>query len=315
MTAAEHEELLEGFARHLQLRRNLSAHTVRAYVGDVGSLLTHVEERGQELTGLDLNALRTWLAGEQRRGLARSSLARRVAAVRTFTAWAAKSGHLPSDVGARLRSPSPDRHLPSVLGAEQAAALLETAREAVREAATLDSASPESRSAHAAALRDWAAFEALYATGVRISELLGADLGDLDLGERILRVTGKGNKQRVAPFGVPAARAMQEYLDRGRPELLGERSENAIFLGVRGGRLDPRTLRGALHRLAARAGVPDLSPHGLRHSAATHLLAGGSDLRTVQEILGHSSLATTQRYTHVTPERLRATYTQAHPRA
>lgn len=314
MTVAEHEELLVGFARHLRLRRNLSAHTVRAYQGDVSSLLTHLEEREQELAKLDLSALRSWLAGEQRRGLARSSLARRVAAVRTFTAWAAKSGHLPSDVGARLRSPSPDRHLPSVLGTEQAVALLETAREAAEEAG-VDATNPESRGVHAAALRDWAAFEALYATGVRISELLGADLGDLDLGERILRVTGKGDKQRVAPFGMPAARAMQEYLDHGRPSLLGERSGKAIFLGVRGGRLDPRTLRGALHRLAARAGVPDLSPHGLRHSAATHLLAGGSDLRTVQEILGHSSLATTQRYTHVTPERLRSTYTQAHPRA
>ncbi|MDD9206178.1 tyrosine-type recombinase/integrase, partial [Georgenia sp. 10Sc9-8] len=164
-------------------------------------------------------------------------------------------------------------------------------------------------------LRDWAALELLYATGVRVSELVGIDLGDLDLGERTVRVLGKGAKERVVPFGAPAARAVEAWSAHGRPALVGPRTGAALLLGARGGRLDPRTLRGVLHRLTAVAGVRDLAPHGLRHSAATHLLAGGSDLRTVQEVLGHASLGTTQRYTHITPERLRAAYSQAHPRA
>ncbi|MFC7405263.1 tyrosine recombinase XerC [Georgenia alba] len=296
------EHVLDAFARHLALQRNLSEHTVRAYLGDVGSLVAHLQESGARLAELDLTRLRAWLVGQQRRGMARATLARRVAAVRTFCTWAARAGHLPVDVGARLRSPRPDRHLPAVLDVAGAAALLEYAQ--VRAA--------DDEPEH---LRDWAALELLYASGVRVSELVGTDVGDLDLGERTVRVTGKGDKERVVPFGIPAARALDRWVERGRPQLVEPRTGSALFLGVRGGRLDPRTLRGVLHRLAAQAGVQDLAPHGLRHSAATHLLAGGSDLRTVQEVLGHASLATTQRYTHVTPERLRAAYTQAHPRA
>lgn len=294
--------VLEGFGRHLSLQRNLSAHTVRAYLGDVTSLLEHLHERGTDLADLDLTALRSWLVGQQRRGMSRATLARRVAAVRTFCTWATRAGHLRSDVGARLRSPRPDRHLPAILGVEDAAGLLRTAEELAGDDDPVR-------------LRDWAALELLYATGVRVSELVGTDVTDVDLAERTVRVTGKGDKERVVPFGVPAGRAVAAWLDRGRPRLTGRASGKALFLGARGARLDPRTVRGVLHRLTAAAGVHDLAPHGLRHSAATHLLAGGSDLRTVQEVLGHSSLATTQRYTHVTPERLRAAYTQAHPRA
>jgi integrase/recombinase XerC len=294
--------VLEGFGRHLSLQRNLSAHTVRAYLGDVSSLLEHLEEHGSELADLDLTVLRSWLVGQQRRGMSRATLARRVAAVRTFCTWAARAGYLSSDVGARLRSPRPDRHLPVILAVEDAAGLLRTAEERAGDDDPVH-------------LRDWAALELLYATGVRVSELVGTDVADVDLAERTARVTGKGDKERVVPFGIPAGRALDAWLTRGRPHLLTPGSGQALFLGARGGRLDPRTLRGVLHRLTAVAGVHDLAPHGLRHSAATHLLAGGSDLRTVQEVLGHSSLATTQRYTHVTPERLRAAYTQAHPRA
>jgi len=296
------DEVLDAFARHLDLQRNLSGHTVRAYLGDVASLLEHCREVGVRLHEVDITVLRGWLLAQQRRGMARSSLARRVAAVRTFSAWAARAGHLPADVGARLRSPRPDRHLPVVLDVPDAGRLLDAARERADEDEPVG-------------LRDWAALELLYASGVRVSELVGIDIGDVDLAERTVRVTGKGDKQRVVPFGVPAGRALTAWLDRGRPRLVGPRTGRALFLGVRGGRLDPRTLRGQVHRLAAQAGVADLAPHGLRHSAATHLLAGGSDLRTVQEVLGHASLSTTQRYTHVTPERLRAAYTQAHPRA
>ena len=163
-------------------------------------------------------------------------------------------------------------------------------------------------------VRDWAALELTYAAGLRVAEVVSLDVRGIDLERRTMRVIGKGNKERVVPFGRPAAEAVEAWLAR-RPELASESSGDALFLGARGGRVDPRTLRESLHRLTAQAGVKDVAPHGLRHSAATHLLEGGSDLRTVQEILGHSSLQTTQRYTHVTPERLRAAFTQAHPRA
>ncbi|WP_226921075.1 tyrosine recombinase XerC [Georgenia subflava] len=301
-SAAGGDAVVDAFARHLSLQRGLSAHTVRAYVQDVTSLLARLGDTGTDLASLDLTGLRAWLADQQRRGMSRATLARRAAAVRTFCAWAYRAGHLDVDVGARLRSPRPDRHLPVVLGVEDAAHLLKVAEERADDGDALH-------------VRDWAALELLYATGVRVSELVGIDVGDVDLAERTVRVTGKGDKERVVPFGIPAARALSTWLDRGRGRLVSATTGAALFLGARGGRLDPRTLRGMLHRLTAVAGVHDLAPHGLRHSAATHLLAGGSDLRTVQEVLGHASLATTQRYTHVTPERLRAAYTQAHPRA
>ena len=322
-------ELLDAYGGHLTARRGMSEHTVRAYLGDVRALLTslagqsgadgghrderdagegapsELEERTVDLASLDLTALRAWLAGEHAEGHARATIARRAAAARGFTAWAARAGLLDSDVGARLRSPSTGRHLPRILDEDAVARLLAVAGE---KAAGDDPA----------ALRDHAALELLYGTGMRIGELVGLDLGDLDRGRRTVRVLGKGAKERVVPYGVPAARALDRWIGQGRPALVGDATRaaaDALFLGVRGGRLDQRTLRAALHRLTAQAGVPDLPPHGLRHSAATHVLAGGADLRSVQELLGHSSLSTTQRYTHVTPERLRAAFTQAHPRA
>ncbi|UNX55901.1 tyrosine recombinase XerC [Georgenia sp. TF02-10] len=303
--ASSRGEILEAFGRHLALQRGRSAHTVRAYTADVADLLHHLDPGADPATAtglppMDLTTLRAWLAAQQRRGMSRATLARRAAAARTFSRWAHRSGHLPADVGARLRSPRPDQHLPTVLRVPDATALLAVARE---------------RATGPVQLRDWAALELLYATGVRVAELTAVDTTDVDLRERTLRVTGKGDKQRVVPFGVPAAEAVQAWLARGRPALVTPASGAALFLGARGARLDPRTVRAVLHRLTALAGVHDIAPHGLRHSAATHLLDGGSDLRSVQELLGHASLATTQRYTHVTPERLRAAYTQAHPRA
>ena len=165
-------------------------------------------------------------------------------------------------------------------------------------------------------LRDRLALELLYATGMRVGELVGLDLDDVDAGRRTVRVLGKGAKERVVPYGVPTQRALDDWLDRGRPLLVTSASGPALLLGARGGRLDPRTAREVVHRMLRHVeGAPDLGPHGLRHSAATHLLEGGADLRSVQEILGHATLATTQIYTHVSVERLRATYEQAHPRA
>ena len=296
-------EPLAGFERHLRLELNRSPHTVRAYLGDVAGLLDHLARLGgRRPADLELAVLRGWLAIQRDRGAARTTLARRAAAARTFTAWAHRSGLTDIDAGALLASPRAHRTLPPVLAADEAAAAM--------------AAAPDTDDQGPTALRDRLALELLYATGIRVSELAGLDVDDVDRGRRVVRVLGKGGKQRTVPYGVAAERALDAWLSRGRPELAGPSSGAALLLGVRGRRIDPRTVRAVVHR-AVRAvpGAPDIGPHGLRHSAATHLLDGGADLRVVQELLGHASLATTQLYTHVSVERLRRAYLQAHPRA
>jgi integrase/recombinase XerC len=296
--------VLLDYRRHLESERDLAPHTVRAYLGDITDLLGHVARLGgAELTALDLRSLRSWLARQQTLGKSRTTLARRAAAARVFTAWAAATGRLTTDPGAQLASPKPHRGLPPALTATEAEQLLATA------ATAAESAGPTG-------LRDVAMLELLYATGVRVAELTGLDVDDVDPERRLVRVLGKGRKERSVPYGVPAARAVDSWIVAGRPRLAVRGSGAALFLGARGGRIDQREVRRIVHaRLADVPGAPDLAPHGLRHTAATHLLEGGADLRAVQEILGHSSLATTQLYTHVTTERLRAAYRQAHPRA
>ncbi len=298
--AAEWDAALARFADYLTAERGRSDHTVRAYLGDVEDLRRHCASRGRvDIGELSLTALRGWLADMERRGLARSTMARRAASARVFTEWASHRGLLEADVGDRLASPRRARRLPTVLTQDQAASLLDS----------LDDTS-------ALGLRDRAMVELLYATGVRVSELARLDIDDVDSGRRTVRVHGKGGRQRVVPYGVPAERALGAWRSEGRPHLAREGSGPALFLGERGGRIDPRTVRRVVHDSLARVeGLPDLGPHGLRHSAATHVLEGGADLRAVQELLGHASLATTQVYTHVSVERLRATFEQAHPRA
>ncbi|MBI1377774.1 MAG: tyrosine-type recombinase/integrase [Frankiales bacterium] len=297
-------EVVESFRVHLATELGRSPHTVRAYVGDVERLLRHARARGAtSLDDLDLADLRSWLAAEGSSGHARATLARRAAAARVFTAWAHARGHLAADPGDRLATPAQHRTLPGVLKQAEAASLLEVA------ATAADDDDP----VH---LRDLLALELLYGTGMRVGELVGLDLDDVDPGRRTLRVLGKGAKERTVPYGPPAQRALDRWLADGRPRLVTPGSGAALLLGARGGRLDPRTARALVHRMLAHvAGAPDLGPHGLRHSAATHLVEGGADLRSIQEILGHATLATTQIYTHVSVERLRATYEQAHPRA
>jgi integrase/recombinase XerC len=310
-------EVLHAYERHLALERGLSAHTVRAYVGDVVSLLgflhglpavdpdTEGVDRsgGRGIEALELPVLRAWLAALRGGGASRTTLARRSAAVRTFTAWAHRRGHLATDPGARLASPRPHRTLPSVLRQDQASDLLQ---------ASESGAAQED----AVALRDHALLELLYATGVRVSELCGLDVADVDLGRRVVVVFGKGGKERTVPFGEPAERAVRAWLARGRPALARSTSPPALLLGARGGRFQPASVRRIVHgALGAVPGAPVMGPHGLRHSAATHLLEGGADLRSVQELLGHATLATTQLYTHVTVERLKAIHDRAHPRS
>jgi integrase/recombinase XerC len=316
--------VLADFRRYLELERNLSAATVTAYVADITSLLDHLGRLTGDpppgtLAALNLAALRSWLARLRTMGAARASLARRAAAAKSFTAWAQRTGLLPVDVGARLAAPKPDKTLPSVLRVDQADAMLSAPDLLSAELAQGAAGTPPpggGTAELAVALRDQAMLELLYASGIRVSELTGLDIADVDRHRRVLRVLGKGSKERVVPFGVPADRAIANWLQHGRDELRADGSGLALFLGRRGGRVDPRTVRRLVHqRTAAVAGAPELAPHGLRHTAATHLLEGGADLRTVQELLGHASLATTQIYTHVSAERLAAVYRQAHPRA
>jgi integrase/recombinase XerC len=237
--------------------------------------------------------------------MARTTIARRAASLRTFTAWAHQSGRTGTDPGALLASPRAHRTLPPVLDAAEAAA-------AMQPAPARGDVDPDAPLAQ----RDRLILELLYATGVRVSELVGLDIDDVDRGRRVVRVLGKGAKERTVPYGLAAERALELWLRLGRPRLAGAGSRAALLLGARGARIDPRAVRTVVHRaVAAVPGAPDIGPHGLRHSAATHLLDGGADLRAVQELLGHASLATTQLYTHISVERLRQTYARAHPRA
>jgi integrase/recombinase XerC len=311
---------VDEFERHLRLEHNRSPHTVRAYVGDVVGYLHHLQQLGgTRVADMELSSLRGWLAIQRTSGAARTTIARRSASLRTFSAWAHRAGLTPEDAGQLLASPKPHRTLPSVLRAEQAAHLLDTdaaaggpGDDAARGAAEAADTATDA----AVALRDRLILEFLYATGIRVSELCGLDLDDLDRHRRVVRVLGKGAKQRTVPFGGAADRALTAWLADGRPALVRAGSGPALLLGARGGRIDPRTVRRVVHRRVAEVpGAPDIGPHGLRHSAATHLLEGGADLRTVQELLGHANLATTQIYTHVSIERLRSTYRRAHPRA
>ncbi|MGI8678570.1 MAG: tyrosine recombinase XerC [Jatrophihabitans sp.] len=292
----------DAFERHLLLERNRSPHTARAYLGDLVGYLDHLARLGgRTARDVDLASLRGWLAVQRSRGASRATMARRAASLRTFSAWAHRAGLAPSDPGQLLSSPKSRRTLPTVLRADEASQLM---------TADDDQASMPVR------LRDRLVVELLYASGVRVSELVGLDVDDVDRRRRVLRVLGKGAKQRTVPYGMAADDALDVWVTQGRPALAGERSSAALVLGVRGNRIDPRTVRRIVHQRAGAIGAgPDLGPHGLRHTAATHLLEGGADLRTVQEVLGHASLATTQIYTHVSVERLRQTYQQAHPRA
>lgn len=299
--AMTEDDVVAAFGMHLAASSGCSAHTVRAYLGDVRHLLGFARRRGVAWQQVDLPTLRAWLASMSSARLARATIARRGAAVRRFYGWAATEGHVVADPSLRLVTARAGTVLPDVLHVEPTARMLDEARQRA--------------DAGPVALRDWALVELLYGTGVRVGELVGADVDDVERSNRLLRVLGKGAKERVVPFGLPAARALDAWLDRGRPALATETSGPALFVGARGGRLDQRQAREAVHLAARAAGVDDVAPHALRHTAATHLLQGGSDLRTVQEILGHASLATTQRYTHVTAERLRRSYEHAHPRA
>lgn len=317
MNRSDLDSAIRDFISHLDVDRGLSQHTVRCYRSDLTALSNFVSAArvasapGSEpdlpvpaVSDLGLELLRDWLWAGSQGGLSKSTLARRSASARAFTAWLTADGRVDVDVAARLRAPKPDQHLPRVLTREAMEAILAD----LTERATVGEPS---------AVRDLAIAELLYASALRVSELCGLDMAAIDAEQMTVRVLGKGSKERVVPFGVPASRALSRYIHEARPLLVGSGTATAaVFLSARGARIGPR----AVYRLVAGLlesipGSGPAGPHVLRHTAATHLLDGGADLRSVQELLGHASLGTTQLYTHVSTERLRESYRLAHPRA
>jgi len=305
------EEAVAAWTAHLADVRRLSPATVRAYRGDLSDLaatLAGTDPAVEDVRDVDLERLRDWLWRATQAGTSRATLARRTAATRAFFAWAVDAGLAASDPSQRLIAPKRGRTLPTVASAPAMADVL-------------DAAGARAAEGDPVALRDHAVLELLYGAAVRVSELCGLDVGDVDEDRRTARVLGKGSKERVVPFGAPAAAALEAYVRRGRPALAARASGTgapvrALLLGVRGGRLSTRSVYDVVARTVGGAvGSSAVGPHALRHSAATHLLDGGADLRSVQELLGHASLGTTQIYTHVSSERLAATYRLAHPRA
>ncbi|WP_296492531.1 tyrosine recombinase XerC [uncultured Actinomyces sp.] len=301
------ESVGDQWGEYLRLSRRMSEHTIDAYLGDLRALLDYVGLRWDAPAGefgqaLTQRSIRSWLADTLASGGARSTIARHTAAIRNFTAWAVREQILANDPAAALTSPRADQRLPTPLDESEACTLINLAR-------------AEAVDGSAAQMRAWAILELTYACGLRVSEVCALNVSSLNREALTVRVLGKGKKERVVPYGPPAREALDHWLVRGRPQLVAQSSGEALFLGDRGGRIDPRVVRSMVHRMAAKAGVHDVAPHGLRHSTATHLLQGGADLRAVQEMLGHASLSTTQRYTHVDTARLSAIYQRAHPRA
>ena len=299
------ESALDGFMAYLSAERGYSEHTIKAYSSDLRDLANYAERRAvKNLDGIRLEFLRDWLYESAQTGLTKTTLARRSASVRSFTAWMRRQGLTQADAGARLKSPKADQSLPRVISLPQLEDIFENLTDTAAEGEPV-------------ALRDLAIIELLYASGLRVSELVGLSLGDVDLDRLTVRVMGKGSKERIVPFGIPAASALTDYLTRSRKMLVeGKPHTNAFFVGARGGKLSTRAVYALVASLLEPlGGSGPAGPHSLRHTAATHLLDGGADLRIVQEMLGHASMGTTQIYTHVSMERLTSSYQQAHPRA
>lgn len=295
----------DGFMGYLRAERGYSQHTVKAYSSDLTALADYAERRNlTSVQQISLEFLRDWLYESAQQGLSKTTLARRSASVRSFTAWLRRQGQLENDPGARLKSPKAEQSLPRVITIPQLDHIFTALTEHAAEG------DPN-------ALRNLAIVELLYASGIRVSELVGLNVGDVDLDRRTVRVLGKGSKERIVPFGIPAATALSDYLNRGRPLLAAEKKPTqSFFIGARGGTLSTRAVYGLVASLLEPlGGSGPAGPHALRHTAATHLLDGGADLRIVQEMLGHASMGTTQIYTHVSMERLTSSYQQAHPRA
>ena len=307
---SKYMSLIDDYIDYVRANKGLGERTQRAYKSDILQCLAWCNRHGfNNISDLTTDDLRSWMADESR-SHARSSLARKVVAVRGFFAWCQHVEYIKSDPAETLMTPKIKNMLPSVLDEYQAESLMNN----VDSKANVSSSCTKNQKA--VELRNAAILELLYATGIRVGELTSLNIQDINFSSHTIKVTGKGNKQRVVPFGVPAYKALSAWISKdGREILLRNSVEEAVFLGARGKRIDQRLVRQIVHDEAKSAHVPDISPHALRHSAATHMLNGGADLREVQELLGHSSLNTTQRYTHVSIESLKRKYSQAFPRA
>lgn len=291
------------FADYLQAARGFSVNTVKAYETDVLDLATYLSKlEVNQVAQIELDQVRDWLFAADQSGLAKSTLARKSAAIRSFSAWLKKNELVDVDFAQRLKSPKSTRSLPKVVSRETLAEIFQTL-------------SSNANIENPNAMRDLLAIEILYASGCRVSELVGLNLEDVDYARNILRVMGKGSKQRMVPFGVPAREALDAWVRHGRSQFLNDKSGQALLINSRGQRLGVRQVYALVALLTDGTPTGATGPHALRHSAATHLLDGGADLRAVQELLGHASLGTTQIYTHVSVERLRDGYEKAHPRA
>lgn len=307
---SQYAGLLEDYIEYLRANKGLGERTQRAYESDILQCLAWCNRHGfNNISNITTDDLRSWMA-DASKNHARSSLARKVVAVRGFFAWCKHVRRISSNPAEILMTPKIENMLPTVLDESQAEELMNSVD------AEVNNSSSSSKKIRAIELRNAAILELLYATGMRVGELTSLNMQDVNFDAHTVKVTGKGNKQRVVPFGIPASRALSAWLsESGRKVLSQDSSETAIFLGARGKRIDQRLVREIVHNAAQNAHVPDIAPHALRHSAATHMLNGGADLREVQEMLGHSSLNTTQRYTHVSIEALKQRYLQAFPRA
>ena len=295
------ERALVEYATYLRSSKGYSPNTVKAYLSDIEDLgaVVGVDKSAEHLT---LETLRDWLWRQSEKGASKATIARKSAAARAFTLWLHKAGHIDEDPGLRLRSPKAGRSLPKVVSKES----LDQVFSSLQSRATIDNPS---------GLRDLAIVELLYATGARVSELASLDLGSVDYSRNIVRLMGKGSKERMVPFGQPARDALDDWLRHGRNSLVQEKTDSALFLNSRGLRIGVRQIFALVAAALEATPTGSAGPHSLRHSAATHLLDGGAGLRAVQELLGHASLGTTQIYTHVSIERLKDGYKNAHPRA
>ena len=318
--SAKYAEPVADYLEYLQRERGRSANTLRAYDVDLRNLGQFLQHQSQDpsLKQITVEMLRDWLAQLHEAQVSRTTLARRISAVKNFFAWALKQQLIDTDPALRLAAPKKERRLPHVLQPSQIDRLLSEKTEVTAGAGDSESAAesvPDARS-QAVAARDKVIAELLYASGLRISELVALDVDDIDFERRTLKVLGKGNKERVVPFGKPAERVIIAWIRSHRKVLARQEAKGALLVGVRGARLNVRQAREVVSKALESLGDTAASgPHALRHTVATHLLDGGADLRAVQEFLGHASLATTQLYTHVSVDRLRQSYRQAHPRA
>ena len=291
MRAAKRGQVLEDYRHYLKYAKAFSEVSIKAYLADLRGWLDHchIKEEQSILPACSLPAARNWLAQLRAEGQSNTTIARKIAALRAFSKWAKQNQVVETDFAKQLHTPKTAKNLPHLLSIDQ--------------------------DNDAVMARDWAIFELIYATGARVGEICALFPEDIDFEARTVRLWGKGSKERIVPFSPQAAKALRFYLQAARGELQKSASSDALFLGAQGGAVSERIVRGRLHRACALAGVPDLGPHGLRHSMASHMLEGGADLRVIQEMLGHSALSTTQRYTHVDAHRIIGAYQQAFPRA